>query len=164
MWMALLKITIFLTSILIGDEPETETDLEEEESEEEEEKAEDLFRSQSDIRNWLRKHGKSKYIDFEDDQKKKLWEYFKSLDDDGSESIGVEELEDPLIALGLVHDRQQVEDIINRVDDDQTGEIEFEEFLKIISLGRRRSEDEMPRTKKGQEEINDDCIDAIVGW
>lgn len=108
-----------------------------------------------------------KYIDFEDDQKKKLWEYFRSLDDDGSESIGVEELEDPLIALGLVQDRQQVEDIINRVDDDKTGEIEFEEFLKIISLGRRRSNGEdidLPRTRKEKEKESDDCIDAIVGW
>ena len=36
----------------------------------------------------------------------KLRECFKSLDDDGSESIGVDELEDPLIALGLVESRQ----------------------------------------------------------
>ena len=29
-----------------------------------------------------------------------------SLDDDGSGAIGVDELEDPLIALGLVENRQ----------------------------------------------------------
>jgi len=32
----------------------------------------------------------------------KLRKYFNSLDEEGSESIGIEELEDPLIALGLV--------------------------------------------------------------
>ncbi|CAI2375598.1 unnamed protein product [Moneuplotes crassus] len=150
---------------IMGDQEESESDVEEEESEEEDDKNKLIFRSQSDVRNWLRKHGKSQYIDFEDDQKKKLWEYFKSLDGDGSESIGVEELEDPLIALGLVNDRQQVEDIIRKVDDDDTGEIEFEEFLKIISLGRRRSggeEIEQFQTKKDKEVANNDCIDAIV--
>lgn len=89
----------------------------------------------------------------------KLWEYFKSLDNDGSESIGVEELEDPLIALGLVQNREQVQDIIDKVDDDQTGEIEFVEFLKIISLGKRKNSgsEEAPvsHTRKGKEEEND---------
>ena len=44
-------------------------------------------------------------IDFEDDELKKLRECFESLDADGSAAIGVEELEDPLIALGLVDNR-----------------------------------------------------------
>ena len=88
-----------------------------------------------------------------------MWEYFKSLDNDGSESIGVDELEDPLIALGLVQDRQQVEEIIDRVDDDHTGEIEFQEFLKIISLGKRKSnayKGDQPHTRKAKAEENDD--------
>jgi len=45
---------------------------------------------------------------FQDEELKKLREYFNSLDDDRSGSIGVDELEDPLIALGLVESRQQV--------------------------------------------------------
>ena len=97
----------------------------------------------------------------------KLWEYFKSLDNDGSESIGVEELEDPLIALGLVQDRQQVMEIIDKVDDDKTGEIEFQEFLKIISLGKRRSDtsqEYVSHTRKGKQEEEDDRIGAIVDW
>lgn len=120
-----------------------------------------MFRSQCDFRNWLRKHGKGHYIDFEDDKRKKLWEYFVSLDDDGSASIGANELEDPLIALGLVQDRQQVDEIIRKVDDDDTGEIEFQEFLKIISMGKRKpkaGEDD------GKNKDGDDCIGAIVDW
>lgn len=42
---------------------------------------------------------------FGDDELTKLREYFNSLDDDKSGSIGVDELEDPLIALGLVENR-----------------------------------------------------------
>ena len=45
---------------------------------------------------------------FKDEELKKLREYFNSLDEDESGSIGVDELEDPLIALGLVESRQQV--------------------------------------------------------
>ena len=47
-----------------------------------------------------------------------LRNYFDSLDDDESGQIGVDELEDPLIALGLVDNRQQVQRIVSAVDDD----------------------------------------------
>lgn len=60
------------------------------------------------MRKWLKSRGKEHCLDFEDEEKKQLRAYFNSLDDDGSGSIGVDELEDPLIALGLVDNRQQV--------------------------------------------------------
>jgi len=48
-------------------------------------------------------------IDFSDAELAKLRSCFNSLvDKEGSDSIGVDELEDPLIALGLVDNRQQV--------------------------------------------------------
>ena len=68
----------------------------------------------------------------------KLRTYFKSLDSDGGGSIGIDELEDPLIALGLVDNRQQVEKIMSSVDED--GEIEFPEFLGIIKGGSSANE------------------------
>lgn len=52
---------------------------------------------------------------------------FNDLDEDGSQAIGVDELEDPLIALGLVDTRQQVEEMVAAIDDDMN--IEFGEFL-----------------------------------
>jgi|ERR1740123_1155317 len=67
-----------------------------------------IFNPESQQRSWLRKHGKDHCIVFKDEELKKLREYFNSLDDDNSGSIGVDELEDPLIALGLVENRQQV--------------------------------------------------------
>ena len=65
-----------------------------------------IFQSSMNERKWLRSRGKEHMIDFEDDELKKLQQCFTSLvDDEGSDSIGVDELEDPLIALGLVDNR-----------------------------------------------------------
>lgn len=55
-----------------------------------------------------------------------------ALDDDGSGSIGIDELEEPLIGLGFADGRQDVLDMIEHVDEDGSGQIEFEEFLLII--------------------------------
>lgn len=57
------------------------------------------------LRQWLKKHGKMHCIDFDDEELYQLRNYFNSLDVDGSGAIGVDELEDPLIALGLVENR-----------------------------------------------------------
>ena len=63
---------------------------------------------------------------------KKLTACFDSLDDDGSGSIGSEELEDPLIGLGFAETREEVKAIVDSVDEDRSGLIEFDEFLGII--------------------------------
>lgn len=70
------------------------------------------YNPESQTRSWLKKHGKDHCIVFKDEELSKLREYFNSLDDDKSGSIGVDELEDPLIALGLVDNRQQVQQIV----------------------------------------------------
>lgn len=44
-------------------------------------------------------------------------------------AIGIEELEDPLISLGIAESRKDVSKIIASVDEDGTGAIEFAEFL-----------------------------------
>lgn len=93
------------------------------------------FNPQSSLRQWLKKRGKNEFIDFDDEELRQLRDYFNSLDDDGSGSIGVDELEGPLIALGLVENRQQVQDIVDLVDDDGSSMIEFGEFLSIIKGG-----------------------------
>ncbi|EGR31209.1 hypothetical protein IMG5_115710, partial [Ichthyophthirius multifiliis] len=84
-------------------------------------------------RKWLKSHGKEDYIDFKDDEILLLRNYFRSLDSDGGGSIGVEELEDPLIALGLAQNREEVQKLIDQVDQDGSGDIEFTEFLTIMS-------------------------------
>ncbi|KAL4502192.1 hypothetical protein ABPG72_000427 [Tetrahymena utriculariae] len=92
-----------------------------------------VFQSSYNERKWLKAHGKEDYIDFKDEEILVLRKYFKSLDSDGSGSIGVEELEDPLIALGLAQNRDEVLKLIKQVDEDGSGDIEFKEFLSIMS-------------------------------
>ena len=60
---------------------------------------------------------------------------FSRLDYDGGGSIGVEELTEPLIGLGLADTVEQIHKMVMAVDDDGSGAIEFPEFLKIITTG-----------------------------
>lgn len=54
------------------------------------------------------------------------------MDGDGSGSIGIEELEEPLIGLGFADTRDEVQEMVDAVDEDGSGQIEFPEFLSII--------------------------------
>lgn len=89
-------------------------------------------RQQSQVRAWLRKHGKTSYIGFDDADRRELREFFNTLDDSQRGSIGYKELEEPLLALGLAETRQQVKEMVDVVDRDGSGQIEFEEFLSIL--------------------------------
>jgi Ca2+-binding EF-hand superfamily protein len=46
--------------------------------------------------------------------------------------IKIQNFLDPLIALGLVDNREEVQNIVLEVDEDDTGKIEFDEFLGIL--------------------------------
>lgn len=89
----------------------------------------------SQERSWLRKHGKDKYIDFDDAIRNELRKYFLAMDSNGDGTIGLDELMEPLIALGLAENRQQVKAMFDIVDLDKSGKIEFNEFLAILRLG-----------------------------
>ena len=43
------------------------------------------------------------------------------MDTDGGGSIGIEELEEPLIGLGFAKDRDEVREMMDEVDDDKSG-------------------------------------------
>jgi len=88
---------------------------------------------ESQTRKWLVKHGKKHLISFDEKERYKLKQFFSSLDADGSGSIGTDELLDPFISLGIAENTEEVQAIVDSVDDDQSGQIEFKEFLKIIA-------------------------------
>lgn len=90
------------------------------------------FLKEKKTRRWMCKRGKDHLLDFSDEELKKLKECFQSLDDDGSGSIGIDELETPLIGLGFADTRAEVEEMVADVDEDGSGQIEFDEFLLII--------------------------------
>ena len=78
------------------------------------------------------KHGKGHLLQFSDEEVNKLRQTFNQLDEDGGGSIGIDELEEPLIGLGLAETKEEIDEMIIAVDDDGSGQIEFEEFLAII--------------------------------
>ena len=59
-------------------------------------------------RKWFHSRGKDKALDFTDDEIKTLKECFNALDEDKGGSIGIDELEDPLIGLGLAETVEKV--------------------------------------------------------
>lgn len=50
-----------------------------------------------------------------------LQRWFDLLDSDGSGEVSVNELEDPLLSVGLATSKQEVVDLIARVDKDGSG-------------------------------------------
>jgi Ca2+-binding EF-hand superfamily protein len=88
--------------------------------------------SDSTLRKWLTTHAKTEYIDFTDENRKKYRDIFNALDEGGDDSIGVEELEDPLIAFGKVNSRDDVIKLIKTVDVNGDLTIDFNEFLLIM--------------------------------
>ena len=58
--------------------------------------------------------------------------FLKGVIKQSTGSIGIEELEKPLISLGLCRTREDVKKIMDEVDEDGSGQIEFNEFLHII--------------------------------
>ena len=72
-------------------------------------------------------------MDFTDEVVAKLKECFNTLDEDEGGSIGLEELEKPLIGLGFAQTTDEVQAMIDSVDEDGSGQIEFDEFLSIIN-------------------------------
>ena len=64
-----------------------------------------IYNPESSLRNWLKSRGKEHCIKFPEEKLRKLRICFGSLDEHGTGSIGVDTLEDPLIALGLVENR-----------------------------------------------------------
>ena len=56
----------------------------------------------------------------------------QALDADGSGDISVDELEEPLISIGVVASKEDLIAMINKYDSSGDGEIDFQEFVKMV--------------------------------
>ena len=83
---------------------------------------------------WLQKTHKTRYQQYRERHEwiMKLKEWFSLLDADGSGEIDAEELEDPMITLGVAQSRRDVEDMVLAADEDGNGNIGFDEFVDLI--------------------------------
>ena len=58
------------------------------------------------------------------------------MDDDGSGEIDIQELENPLISMGIAESREDVIKIIESVTEEGEREINFTDFLSIINQSK----------------------------
>ena len=71
-----------------------------------------------------------------DDEIKELKGLFSSFDLDSSGSISVAELGDAMSKLGMPLEQSKLRAMVGEVDSDQSGEIEFEEFVKVVERAK----------------------------
>ena len=81
----------------------------------------------------------------QDIDEEELKEIFLQFDDDGDETVDVEELGMIMKSLGQVMSKAEIEKIFNETDDDGSGSIEFDEFLDLwnIILTRVKEQDRL---------------------
>lgn len=103
---------------------------------------------QHNQRQWLRGKGKHHYIDFSDAERAGLRTYFDALANDG-DRIDLASLENMLISLGLAETRQEVRGIVEEIDDNGNGELDFDEYLEIF---RKRTDSEIYQVFKAMME------------
>ena len=78
--------------------------------------------------------------------------YFINISNNEENTIGLAELEDPLITLGIAKSREEVTDIINDFDVNQNGKLEFDEFLDILN-GKSQKKDRKNTNRKNNTAI-----------
>jgi Ca2+-binding EF-hand superfamily protein len=69
---------------------------------------------------------------------------FMAFDKEGTGSLGIPELQDALKRLGVMATRPQVKKLINMIDIDQSGRVEYSEFATCLEE-RRKIQEELSR-------------------
>ncbi|EKG14522.1 Calcium-binding EF-hand [Macrophomina phaseolina MS6] len=77
-----------------------------------------------------------------DEESKQLLEAFKLFDKDGDGSITSKELGEVMRSLGQNPTEAELDDMINEVDTDHTGSIDFQEFLVMMSMKNKHIDQE----------------------
>ena len=87
------------------------------------------------VKEWRVKRHMMMHKDLNKDYRTKLRGYYNNIvgDGDAAEGIGADELEDPLITLGITKNRQEVDDIFSGFKTHVKGVLNFEEFIEILN-------------------------------
>lgn len=100
-----------------------------------------------EMKRWQEQRGKFVEFDIKTMNKYKVYyDEMCQINPDGEDGMGVEQLKEPFISLGLANSKEDVNSLIDSVDDDGSGRIEFDEFLRIIHNKSKKKE-------KGNEKI-----------
>jgi Ca2+-binding EF-hand superfamily protein len=75
------------------------------------------------------KKGRGYLLDFDRRERRKLKDFFNSVDNRKEGYISLDQLEEMLLGLGLAEGIEDVKRLVNNVNVDQEGRIEFEEFM-----------------------------------
>lgn len=70
---------------------------------------------------------------FTEEEVQEYKEAFQLFDKDGGGTISIKELKQVFDALGQHPSEEEVQNMISEVDEDGSGEIDFEEFLKLMA-------------------------------
>ena len=100
------------------------------------------------VASWLRRRGKAKRADISRDERADLAACFAMLDEDGSGAIDARELVEAFQLLGLPATLEQCRRMVSEVDRDASGQVEFPEFVQLMTtdLGIVHDEDESAAT------------------
>ncbi|EFJ50336.1 hypothetical protein VOLCADRAFT_35532, partial [Volvox carteri f. nagariensis] len=77
-----------------------------------------------------------------DEQKQQMKECFELMDQDGSGAIDAEELAAAFKLLGIKMKRAELAQLLAEVDHDGSGEVEYPEFLEIMTVTLQRLAEE----------------------
>lgn len=116
---------------------------------------------------WLNKHGRTSQLKEIREKTVLMRHWFESLDADGSGEVGLNELEDPLVSVGLARSRDDVQKLIDEVDKDGKGEVTFNEFLSLmypkkVKRPRKRTPLHQPKVRASVEESPPDLHAATA--
>ncbi|KAH9574724.1 hypothetical protein CY35_01G074100 [Sphagnum magellanicum] len=80
-----------------------------------------------------------------DEQKREIREAFDLFDTDGSGSIDAAELKVAMRALGFESKSEDIRKMLEKIDEDKSGVIEFDEFVKMMTdkMGERDSKEKI---------------------
>ena len=87
------------------------------------------------MRMWMKRRGKAS-TSFDNRQRSRIKKIFNELDTDRSGSLSLDEIYDPLMSLGLVESKEEVQYLMDKVDYDKSGLIEFNEFLQVLQSAK----------------------------